>query len=100
MKEMNTEYQRAQAHVNEVREFYQNVVSYLGVMVMLTVINLFFTPGYFWVKWPMLGWGIGVLFHGLNVFIINSRAGRNWEEKKIRQFMGEDDYQSYRKEND
>ena len=40
----------------------------------------------------MLGWGIGVAFHGLNVFVLDNKAGKAWEERKIREFMGEEDY--------
>jgi hypothetical protein len=43
-------------------------------------------PGYLWFLWPMFGWGIGVVFHAVNVFGI----GKNWEEKKIRELMAEE----------
>jgi hypothetical protein len=34
----------------------------------------------------MLGWGIGILSHALQVFGI----GKNWEEKKIKELMEKD----------
>lgn len=38
-------------------------------------------PGadYYWPIWPMLGWGVGLMFHGLGAY----GAGRGWEEREI-----------------
>jgi len=38
----------------------------------------------------MLGWGIGLLAHGMNVFAI----GKNWEEKKIQEIMNKDNFKN------
>ena len=32
-------------------------------------------------------WGLGLLTHGLSVFLPNILLGSNWEEKKIKQLM-------------
>ena len=32
-------------------------------------------------------WGIGLLFHGLNVFKHNFHFFKDWEERKIKEFM-------------
>ena len=32
-------------------------------------------------------WGIGLLAHGLTVFVPNWIMGQNWEERKIKEFM-------------
>ena len=45
------------------------------------------SPDALWFYWPLLGWGIGVLFHGMKVFNITPFLGRNWEEQKIRELM-------------
>lgn len=37
-------------------------------------------PDHLWFFWPMLGWGIGIIFHAVNVFGI----GKSWEEKDPR----------------
>jgi len=39
--------------------------------------------GYWWVYWPIIGWGIFVAIHGFNV----SRIGKSWEDKKIKEIM-------------
>jgi hypothetical protein len=35
----------------------------------------------------LLGWGIGVVFHGLKVFNFMPFLGQDWEEQKIKEFM-------------
>ena len=47
--------------------FYGHVMSYLGVIAFLALINLF-TTRYPWFLWPALGWGIGLFSHWMAVF--------------------------------
>ena len=47
--------------------FYTHLMSYLGVMAFLALINLF-TTRYPWFVWPALGWGIGLFSHYMAVF--------------------------------
>ncbi len=47
--------------------FYSHLMSYLGVMAFLALINLF-TTRYPWFIWPALGWGIGLFAHYMAVF--------------------------------
>ena len=44
---------------------------YIAVSILLIIINLNTSPHYLWFKWPLIGWGIGVCFHGLGVFIFS-----------------------------
>lgn len=55
--------QRAAAEVG----FYSHLMSYLGVMAFLALINLF-TSHYPWFIWPAIGWGIGLFAHYMAVF--------------------------------
>ena len=84
----NLAYERAYKRVKEIKGFYGNLISYCLVMPFLIFINLKTAPGYHWFWWPMLGWGIGVISHGLQVFGI----GKNWEEKKIKELMEKDQF--------
>lgn len=81
-------YDRAYKRVKEIKGFYGNLISYCLVIPFLIFINLKTVPEYHWFWWPMLGWGIGVISHGLQVFGI----GKNWEEKKIRELMKKDQF--------
>ncbi|HVM97582.1 MAG TPA: HAMP domain-containing sensor histidine kinase [Candidatus Acidoferrales bacterium] len=47
--------------------FYAHLMSYLGVMAFLALVNLF-TTSYPWFVWPALGWGIGLFSHYMAVF--------------------------------
>jgi signal transduction histidine kinase len=47
--------------------FYGHLMSYLGVMAFLALINVL-TSRYPWFLWPALGWGIGLFSHYMAVF--------------------------------
>ena len=76
-------YEKAARRVKELKGFYGNLISYCIVIPFLVIINLMTSPEHIWFYWPMLGWGIGLVAHGMNVFAM----GKNWEERKIKEFM-------------
>jgi hypothetical protein len=80
-------YFKARKRVEEIKGFYGNLIAYVIVNIGLMVINLLTSPAYLWFFWPMLGWGIGVVFHGLKVFNYMPFLGKEWEEQKIKEFM-------------
>jgi hypothetical protein len=61
-------YRRAAARVTMQRAFYRHVMIYIVVNVLLAAVNLLKDPNHLWFQWGMLGWGIGLLVHGLNVY--------------------------------
>jgi hypothetical protein len=67
---MNDDEVRAEAirRVRAKREFRQHLGVY--VIVNLALVGIWAATGadYFWPIWPILGWGIGILFHGYSVF--------------------------------
>ena len=83
-------YYSAKKKVNEIKGFYGNLASYIFVNVILLVINLVTSPEYLWFFWPLLGWGIGVIVHGMAVFQWLPFFGKDWEEKKIKEYMDKD----------
>jgi signal transduction histidine kinase len=48
--------------------FYVHLVSYLGVISLLALINLLTSPWIPWFLWPAGGWGVGVFAHYMGVF--------------------------------
>ncbi len=76
-------YERAQKRVKELKSFYGNLISYCIIIPFLIILNLISSPRSIWFYWPMLGWGIGLVAHGMSVFAI----GKGWEEKKIREIL-------------
>ncbi len=83
-------YVRAVEKVEKLKEFYQNLVSYCLVIPFLVYINYQFSPQFKWFWFPAIGWGIGLLFHFLEVHNYNFILGKNWEERKIKELMKEE----------
>ncbi len=83
----NLAYENAARRVKDLKDFYGNLTSYCMVIPFLIIVNFIFSPSHLWFYWPMLGWGIGILFHALKVFGFN----KNWEEKKIKKLMEENE---------
>ena len=92
--EFDDSYVRARKHVEELKEFYYNLLSYCIVIPFLAFINWKTSWSYQWFWWPMLGWGIGLTFHAYQVFVNEGIFGRNWEQKKIEQYMREEEEKS------
>lgn len=84
-------YNLAKKRVQEVKGFYGNLTAYIVVNIFLVIVNLMTSPEHLWFYWPMLGWGIGVLFHGLRVFNYMPFLGKDWEERKMKEFMEEEE---------
>ena len=76
-------YIRAQRRVHLIKEFYSNLAAYCVVIPFLIFINYRTYWGFQWFWFPLLGWGLGVTFHGFAAF----GYGSNWEERKIREIM-------------
>lgn len=89
----NSKYVKAVERVEKLKEFYQNLASYCIVIPFLIFINFRFSPQFNWFWFPMFGWGIGLLFHFLEVNNYNIFLGRNWEDRKIRELMDKENQQ-------
>ncbi len=79
-------YLKAREKVQAMKGFYSNVLAYAIVIPVLAFIN-YRTTNFPWVIFPMLGWGFGVMAHGMEAFGYSPFTGRKWEERKIREFM-------------
>ena len=64
-------YERAKKKVEAKLGFYIHLAAYIVVNILLIIINLSTSPGYLWFKWPLLGWGIGIVFHALGAFVFS-----------------------------
>ena len=78
-------YERAKKRVEAKMGFYVHFVVYVGVNILLIVINFLSSPHYLWFKWPLMGWGIGLLVHGLGVFVFSK--GKSIKERMIEKEM-------------
>lgn len=85
--ESESAYYKAQKRVEDIKGFYGNLWSFIIITVGLAAINLITYPQYWWFLYPTIGWGIGVVIHGMSVFNNMPFLGRDWEEKKIQQLI-------------
>jgi transcriptional regulator with XRE-family HTH domain len=74
--------------VQDIKGFYSHLCNYIIVLSILFIINLIYTPEYIWALWASLGWGIGLISHGLSVFEVYSFFGADWEKKQIEKRLG------------
>ena len=74
-------YALAEKRVKEKKDFYVHLSVYVVVNAMLVLIWYFTHGGYKWFVWPLACWGIGIIFHGLDVFLFHRKS--NWEMNEI-----------------
>ncbi|KJD35054.1 histidine kinase [Tamlana sedimentorum] len=97
MKTINTKsnfgdsYVRARDYVNELKGFYYSLICYLVIIPFLIYINYNTYWGVKWFWFPMLGWGVGLVLQAFKVFVNNGAFGRDWEKRKIEQFIREEE---------
>ncbi|MDU8928726.1 2TM domain-containing protein [Alisedimentitalea sp. MJ-SS2] len=53
--------------------FFVHVAVFVVVMVLLIAINVLTLPETNWTIWPLMGWGLAVVLHGLRVFVFSGR---------------------------
>jgi hypothetical protein len=74
--------------VRRVKGFYVHLVQYCVTIAILCVANLLFSPSYFWAGWVALGWGLGLLFHGLRAFEKMPFLNAAWERREVERYLG------------
>lgn len=88
-------YKRAAKRVKRIRGFYTHALVYVVINIMIVVINIQnLAPDESYFQWhnfmTLLGWGVGLLAHGLSVFMPNIILGKDWEARKIKELMNSD----------
>jgi hypothetical protein len=56
------------------RGFFIHLLVYVLVNAGLIAINLTTSTDHLWFKWPLIGWGIGVVVHAVAVFVFRTRS--------------------------
>lgn len=84
-------YVKAKRRVEEMKKFYTNVAMYIIFICALAglnyYVNEFKNP---WFLWAAFGWGIGIFFQAIKVFKWAPFMGKDWENRKIKQYMEEE----------
>ena len=88
----HNKYLEAKKRVKRIKGFYTHLFVYIGVNLFIVYLNYSqLKPGETYFQWQnfltLFFWGIGLLAHGLRVFLPNFILGKNWEEQKIRELM-------------
>ena len=76
----------ARRHVAALKGFYIHLIIFACVMSGLVGLDVATGAGW-WVQWPLLGWGVGIVGHAVSVYSPFSLFGRDWEERKIKQHL-------------
>jgi len=48
------------------------------------------SPGRWWWPWVGFGFGVALAFSGLNLLRQSPQFGADWEERKVREYLGRD----------
>jgi len=79
---------RAEERVNLKIKFYRNIKAYIIVNAILAIINWLCSPEFWWVMFPIVFWGIGVLIDFLKAYVfIDEFDSESYRERKIREEM-------------
>ncbi len=88
-------YIKAKKKVKAIKGFYVHLTVYLIVNAFLIISRMFYGGGYddLW-EWQTYNtaifWGIGLAFHAFNVFGMGFLLGKDWEDRKIKEYMDKD----------
>lgn len=74
--------------VRKLKGFYIHLTQYVLVIAVLTVINALTTPNRWWVQWVVMGWGVGVFFHWLQISERFGLFGSKWEKEQVEKRLG------------
>lgn len=87
----DNKYFRAKQRVAEMKKFYSSLMFYVIFISGLAGLNYYTDQWrYPWFLWAAFGWGIGLLFQAAKAFGWPSFFGKGWEERKMKQFMEEE----------
>lgn len=81
---------KARKRVKKVKEFYIHLIVYICVNSFFVIITLINNPGNYWFLLPLIGWGIGLFSHAASTFNFIPFLNKDWENRKIKQYMDEE----------
>ena len=83
-------YEEAKKRVEEKKGFYIHLTVYIVVNIGLVLLWAFAADrGFPWFVFPLGGWGIGLLFHYLGVFVFEGKSDRAAIEKEAEKIRKE-----------
>lgn len=80
-------YELAKQRVSDIKKFYNDLIGYVVVNIVLFIIDYFTSPGHWWFYWVALIWGALLIGHAVKVFAFGGIGSKKWEEDKIKEIM-------------
>jgi hypothetical protein len=88
MPNVSNEEALAFAHVRRIKGFYLHLAQISCRDRSIGMMNFMMSPCYIWVGWVALGWGSGVLIHGLRAFDKVPFLTADWEKRQAEKYLG------------
>lgn len=73
---------RLRLRARQKADLVRHVVTFVTVGAMLAALDVLTSPGDLWFYWPMGAWGIGLLLHFADVYVMGEGTGL--EERILR----------------
>jgi hypothetical protein len=78
-------YDAAVKRVQEKKGFFIHLTIYIVINLLLVIIWFVTGSPFPWFIFPLAGWGIGLIFHALDVFVFSTHT--DWEKRQIEKEM-------------
>jgi hypothetical protein len=90
-QDKENKYLRAKERVEGIKKFYTSLIMFVVFISFLAALNYYTNEWrYMWFLWAAFGWGIGLFFQAVKAFRWNPFLGKNWEERKMKEFMDDE----------
>ncbi len=83
----DSEFRRAEKIADGKIKFYYHLCSYIVVNIILIIVNVVTTYGYWWFYWVTIFWGIAILVQFLKAFVLNSKMNGDYRDSLIEKEM-------------
>lgn len=91
-QQQQNKYFRAKERVQNIKKFYTSLLGYVIFICLLAGLNYYVNElSYPWFLWAAFGWGIGLIFQAAKAYQWSPFMGKNWEERKLKEFMEEEE---------
>ncbi|GAK89045.1 hypothetical protein JCM19297_3569 [Nonlabens ulvanivorans] len=87
--------EKARKRVKDLKGFYDHLIVFIVIHLLILAAVLYFNGDLrFFITFTLLGWGgIGLFIHALVVFKWNPFTSDDWEQRKLKQFIEEQEKQ-------
>ncbi|SIR41328.1 2TM domain-containing protein [Maribacter ulvicola] len=87
-----TKYKKAKQRVEEIKEFYGKVASAVVTIILVAALNYYLNEWeYAWFLWVVFGLSMSLFFKANKIFNLNPFMNRDWEERKIQEFLQQEE---------